>query len=86
MQLRAILLAFALLALTTAQYGLTQETIFNVPNGDILDKVKLYGVKWKAYDGSENGWAFLVGNDLFVPVENRSYNVGDYVYVEFTKL
>ena len=135
MQLRAMHLAFALLALTTAKNGLTQETIFNVPNGDILDEGKFYGefdftylqsasngtytprlvvgighkieigvnvngistparpsqttqaptFKWKVYDGSENGWAFIIGNDVFVPVENRSYNVGNYIYLEFTK-
>ena len=135
MRLRAILLAFVFLAMTTAKYGVTEETIFNVPNGDILDEGKLYGefdftylqeasngtytprlvagiapkieigmnfngisaperpsqttltptLKWKAYDGSQNGWSFVIGDDLFVPLQNRSYNVGNYVYAEFTK-
>lgn len=114
--------------------ALAQETIFNVPSGDILDKGKIYGefdfaylrdasagtytprvvagighrievginvngittpgpsqttptptIKWKAYDGGKNGWAFLLGNDVFIPAQNRSYNAGTYIYGEFTK-
>jgi len=114
--------------------GAAQQTIFNVPSGDILDKGKIYGefdfaylsqastgtytprlvagvghkievglnlngitspgpsqttptptLKWKAYDGGQNGWGFIVGDDLFLPVQNRTYDVGNYVYAEFTK-
>ncbi len=124
----------ALLIVLAAVAGCAQETIFNVPSGDILDRGKVYGeldityrpddgaagftprvvvgvghrveiglnlnglgtpgpeqttptptIKWKAYDGGKNGWAFLVGDDLFVPVQNRTYDVGNYVYAEFTK-
>jgi hypothetical protein len=42
-------------------------------------------IKWKAYDGRKNGWAFLIGDDLFIPVQNRSYRVGNYTYAECTK-
>jgi hypothetical protein len=111
-----------------------QETIFNVPSGDILDKGKVYGefdfayswdasagtytprvvagighrieigmnlnglaspgpsqttptptVKCKAYDGGKNGWAFMLGDDLFIPVENRRYDAGNYFYAELIK-
>jgi len=111
-----------------------QETIFNVPSGDILDKGKVYGeldfaylwnasagtytprvvagvghrveigmnlngitspglsqttptptIKWKAYDGGKNGWTFMLGDDVFIPVQNRSYDAGNYFYVEFAK-
>jgi len=114
--------------------ALAQETIFNVPSGDILDKGKVYGefdfaylwnasagaytprvvagvghrveagmnlngitspgasqttptptIKWKAYDGGKNGWAFMLGDDVFIPVQDRGYDAGNYVYVEFTK-
>jgi len=41
-------------------------------------------IKWKAYDGRENGWAFLVDN-LFLPVQNRSYSAGNYSYAQFDK-
>ena len=113
---------------------LAQQTVFNVPSGDVLDRGKVYfeldatymprlavrsvtprivaGVgrrielglnvnglsepgnpqatlaptmKWKAYDGGGNGWAFLVGDDFFVPAQNRRYRAGNYAYAEFTK-
>jgi hypothetical protein len=111
-----------------------QETIFNVPSGDVLDKGKVYGefdfaylwdasagaytprvvagighrieigvnlngisspgpsqttptptIKWKAYDGGKNGWAVMLGDDVFFPVQNRSYDAGNYLYAEFAK-
>jgi hypothetical protein len=111
-----------------------QQTVFNVPSGDVLDRGKVYGeldftykqsdasagytlrvvvglghrievglnvnglgtpadsqttlsptIKWKAYDGGNNGWALLVGDDLFIPVQNRMYDAGNYVWAEFTK-
>lgn len=111
-----------------------QQTVFNVPTTDVLDKGKVYfeldvsakpndsavvnkfsafvprlvvglghrleagmnilgniqpgsdsttitpTVKWKAYDGGDNGWAFVVGENLFIPVHNRAYNAGTYSY------
>ncbi len=42
-------------------------------------------IKWKAYDGGDNGWVFLAGDDLYIPVQNRTYDVGNYVYAEFAK-
>jgi hypothetical protein len=105
-----------------------QQTIFNVPSGDVLKKGEVYlevdvplrlhdprfvsfvprvvvgagnGVelglnltgniqpgsdtttlapsfKWKLYDGKDNGWAFVVGDNLQVPLRNRTYNAGNY--------
>jgi hypothetical protein len=115
--------------------GFAQQTVFNVPSGDVLDKGKVYGeidfaylwhasagtytprvaggignrieiglnlngitssgpsqttptptIKWKAYDGGKNGWSFLVGDDVFIPVQNRSYKAGNYIYGEFTRM
>lgn len=37
--------------------------------------------KWKVYDGEDNGWAIALGNNLFVPVRNKSYDFGTYAYV-----
>ncbi len=120
-----ILFAFPLLA---------QETVFNVPSGDILDPGKVYTefdfsyrnidslgtytpravigvghrvevgvnvnniyspgpsqatitptIKWKAYDGGDNGWAFVVGDNLFIPVQNRAYDAGTWTYAELVK-
>lgn len=118
---------------TTTQ---AQQTIFNVPSSDVLDKGKVYGeldvtfkpndsdvlnrfssfvprvvvgtggrvevglnvtgninpgpdsttlvpaIKWKAYDGGDNGWAIVVGDNVFIPVRNKSYDVGNYVYAQ----
>lgn len=116
-----------------------QQTIFNVPSTDVLDKGKVYveldaslkptdgalvpkfssfvprvvvgagsniefglnitgniqpgpdsttlvpTIKWKPYQGKDNGWAVVLGDNLFVPVHNRSYNAGNYVYAEVSK-
>jgi len=116
-----------------------QQTIFNVPSTDVLDKGKVYGefdvsfklndsdavnkfssfvprvvvgagsnvevglnitgniqpgadsttlvpaIKWKPYQGKNNGVAIVVGDHVFIPVRNRAYNAGNYVYVELSK-
>ncbi|HZT57002.1 MAG TPA: hypothetical protein VFA21_00105 [Pyrinomonadaceae bacterium] len=116
-----------------------QQTIFNVPTTDVLDKRKVYAeldasfkpddsealghfssfvprvvfgaggrveaglnvagnvqpgpdtttlaptIKYKFYDGGRNGYAAVVGGDLFFPVRHKPYNVGGYVYLEASK-
>jgi hypothetical protein len=42
-------------------------------------------IKWKAKQWSR-GWALLLGDDLFVPVQNRGYTAGNYVYAEVAKV
>jgi hypothetical protein len=133
-RLQSVLLAFCFAAFMAVRPGAAQETIFNVPSGDILDKGKIYGefdfaylshagtgtytprlvagvghkieigmnlngitslgpsqttptptLKWKPYDGGKNGWAFIIGDDVFLPAQNRTYDVGNYVYAEFTR-
>jgi hypothetical protein len=125
--------SFALF-IVTGPAALAQQTLFNVPSADVLDKGKVYGefdfafrwdantgvytprlvtgighrievglnlngisapgsaqttltptVKWKAYDGGKNGWALLLGGDVFLPMQNKTYNAGTYVYGEFAK-
>lgn len=115
-----------------------QQTIFNVPTTDVLDKGKVYAevdaslkptsgadvpkfsafvprivigagnnvefglnltgniqpgpdsttlvptIKWKPFQ-SESGWAMVVGDNFFIPVRNRVYNAGNYVYAEVSK-
>ena len=112
-----------------------QETVFNVPTTDVLDKGKVYfeldaslklndstavnkfsafvprlvvgaghhieagvnilgniqpgpdsttispTIKWKVYDGKDNGWAIVLGDNVFIPVHNRPYDAGTYSYV-----
>jgi hypothetical protein len=115
--------------------SMAQQTIFNVPSADALDKGKVYfeldatwkpvdpkfssfvprivvGVggrvevglnvigniqpgddatalvpafKWRAYDGGDNGWAFVIGDHVFIPVRNKSYDAGNHVYAQFAK-
>lgn len=43
-------------------------------------------IKWKAYDGGDNGWAIVLGDNCFFPVRNKSYNVGNYGYVQASKI
>ena len=42
-------------------------------------------VKWKVYDGKDNGWAVAVGNNLFIPVRNKAYNLGTFSYLMVQK-
>ncbi len=114
--------------------GNAQQTVFNVPTTDVLDKGKVYfeldisakpnestavpkfssfvprlvvgaghrieagvnilgniqpgpdsttiapTIKWKSYDGGDNGWAMVIGNNLFIPIRNRTYTIGTYTY------
>ena len=115
-----------------------QQTIFNVPTTDVLDKRKVYAeldaslrptdgsevarfssfvprvvigaggnvefglnitgniqpgpdsttlvptIKWKPFQ-TEDGWAIVVGDDLFIPVRNRAYDAGNYFYAATSK-
>ncbi len=116
-----------------------QQTIFNVPTTDVLDRGKVYAeldvsfkptdsaavnkfssfvprvvfgagsgiefglnvtgniqpgadtttlvpaIKWKPYQGKNNGIAIAVGDHVFLPVRNRAFNAGNYVYAEISK-
>jgi hypothetical protein len=42
-------------------------------------------IKWKFHDGGDNGWSVFAGDNLFVPIHNRAYDVGTYTYVEVAK-
>ena len=42
-------------------------------------------IKWKFYQGKDNGWAIVAGAHLHVPVRNKAYNVGTYDYVQTSK-
>jgi len=113
-------------------YG--QETVFDVPSADVLDKGKVYGeldgtvrvvdplatftprvvvgighqievgmnfdglsaptldqleisptVKWLLWKSKTSRWSFIVGDDLFFPVRQRTYNSGNYAYASLAK-
>lgn len=42
-------------------------------------------IKWKAYDGGDNGWSIVLGNNVFIPVRNKSYDLGNYFYAQVSK-
>lgn len=136
----AIGLALFLMVMTVlSRTGHAQQTIFNVPTTDVLDRGKVYfeldvsakpnnsaavnrfssfvprvvlgaggrvevglnvtgniqpgrdsttlspTAKWKVYQGRENGVAIVVGDNVFIPVRNRGYDAGNYVYAEVSK-
>jgi len=116
-----------------------QQTIFNVPSSDVLDKGKVYleldasfkfnnqaavgkfssfvprvvvgvgnnievgvnligniqpgfdtttlvpAAKWRVYNGGDNGWSIVVGNNVYIPLKNKSYNIGNYAYAQTSK-
>lgn len=116
-----------------------QQTIFNVPSSDILDKGKFYfeldatfkpnsddavgkfssfvprivygtggnveiglnitgniqpgadtttlvpAIKWRPYNNTDKGWSIVVGDHIFIPVRNKSYNIGNHAYVQVSK-
>jgi hypothetical protein len=130
---------FVILMAALALTAHAQQTIFNVPSADVLDKGKVYleldvsakpndddalnkfssfvprvvvgaggrveiglnitgniqpgpdtttlvpTAKWKFYQGKDNGVALVVGDNLYLPVRNRGYKVGNYVYAEISK-
>jgi hypothetical protein len=130
---------FVLMMTAPALTAHAQQTIFNVPSTDVLDRGKVYfeldvsakpndsdalnkfssfvprlvvgaggrvevglnitgniqpgpdsttlvpTVKWKSYQGKDNGVALVVGDNLFLPVRNKNYNAGNYVYAEISK-
>lgn len=128
-----------LLVLASAKESNAQQTIFNVPSSDILDKGKVYveldvtfkpnngddagrfssfvprivvgtgsdfevglnvtgniqpgadtttlvpAVKWRPYYNEDNGWSVVVGDNVFIPVRNKSYDIGNYAYAQVSK-
>jgi hypothetical protein len=135
--LRPILLlrfAFLLLALFAAKAASAQETVFDVPSADVLDKGKVYfeqdgtvrpvnlfatftprvvvgigsqmevgvnfdglsaptlgelelspTIKCQLWKNAGSDWSFYVGDDLFFPIRQRTYNAGNYFYAAFAK-
>ncbi|MEQ1763055.1 MAG: hypothetical protein ABL984_07915 [Pyrinomonadaceae bacterium] len=41
--------------------------------------------KWRVYNGGDNGWAIVVGDNVYIPVRNKSYNIGNYAYAQTSK-
>lgn len=123
----------------TSVFSSAQQTIFNVPTTDVLDRGKVYGeldvafkpndqmalasfssfvprivvgvggnvevgfnvtgniqpgsdsttfvptVKWKFYENKKKDVALVAGTNFYIPVRNRSYNIGTYSYLAVSK-
>ncbi|HUC42272.1 MAG TPA: hypothetical protein VL913_00875 [Candidatus Micrarchaeaceae archaeon] len=112
-----------------------QETVFDVPSADILNKGQVYfeqdgtvrpvnvaatftprvvfgvggsieagvnfnglsapgpeetvvspTIKWRPWYDKDSGWMFYVGDDVFIPVHDRTYNAGNYAYASVDKV
>jgi len=42
-------------------------------------------LKWKFYDNPQTGWSFVAGDDVFFPLRQGSYDIGNYAYVELIR-
>ncbi len=133
-QIRLLAFFGLIAALSAAESLRAQETVFDVPSADILDKGKIYGeldgtvrpvdpietftprvvigighqieigvnfdglttpvtgelelsptIKWRLWNRANCGCSFYVGDDLFFPVRQRTYNTGNYSYAAFAK-
>ena len=130
---------FAVILFGSAVFISAQQTIFNVPTTDVLDRGKVYfeldasfkindqdafrkfssfvprivvgvggnvevglnvtgnvqpgsdtttfipTVKWKFYQNKKKDTALIAGTNLYIPVRNRSYNIGTYSYLAVSK-
>jgi hypothetical protein len=43
-------------------------------------------VKWQIWKGKTSGWSFYVGDNVFFPVRERTYDAGNYAYASFAKV
>jgi hypothetical protein len=129
--LRFVALGVALLG---AKSVFGQETVFNVPSADVLNKGQVYfeqdgtvrpvnvfatftprivvgvggqievgvnfdglsaptvgelelspTIKWLVWKSADSEWTLHVGDDLFFPVRDRTYDAGNYVYAALGK-
>ncbi len=58
----------------------------NQPGDDVTTFVP--AVKWKAYNGGDNGFSIVLGDNVFLPARNRdlvTYDVGNYIYAQVSK-
>lgn len=127
--LQAVLLFFAV-----SPYARGQQTVFNVPSADVLQRGAVYteldllsypnspsfaitprivvgvgrrvevginllgisepstgqytlspAIKWKFYDGGDNSWAAIAGDNVYIPVRERGYDLGSYGYIAVAK-
>ena len=135
----SVLGALALTLCALPQNAFAQQTIFNVPTTDVLNRGQVYAeldvpfkpngseavgrfssfvprvvvgvggrteiglnitgniqpgadmttlvptIKYRLYDGGDNGFRIVVGDNLFIPVRNRAYDIGNYAYLNVSR-
>ena len=42
-------------------------------------------IKWKVYDGKDNGWAIALGSNMFFQIRHKTYDVGIFSYLMVNK-
>jgi hypothetical protein len=42
-------------------------------------------IKWRIYNGKDNGWSLVIGDHMFIPVRQQAYDAGDYAYAQISK-
>jgi hypothetical protein len=67
-------------------HGLEAGVNFNGLSASTLGELEISPtVKWRLWQRTSSGWSFLVGDDLFFPVSQRTYDAGNYIYASFAK-
>jgi len=42
-------------------------------------------IKWRVYQGKTYGWSVVVGDHLYIPAHNKTYDAGNYGYAQISK-
>jgi hypothetical protein len=67
-------------------HGIEVGTNFDGLSAPALDQLEISPtVKWRLWKSETSGWSFYVGDNLFFPVRQRTYNAGNYAYASFAK-
>ena len=67
-------------------HGIEVGANFDGLSAPTLDQLDISPtVKWRLWKDESSGWSFYVGDDLFFPVRQRTYNAGNYAYASFAK-
>jgi hypothetical protein len=67
-------------------HGIEVGANFNGLSAPVLGQLDFSPtVKWRPWKDETSGWSLYVGDDLFFPVRQRTYDVGNYAYASFAK-
>jgi hypothetical protein len=67
-------------------HGIEVGANFDGLSAPTLDQLDISPtVKWRLWNRETSEWSFYVGDNLFFPVRQRTYNAGNYAYASFAK-